>query len=322
MQRNPFFCTEIVHVASPWRRGKGLALAGLTAAALSFVAGEAPARAQSCDPTVTLPGFVPVQGPPTAFPDGRMSLTESNGFGSAEVGTFTNPQALPGLPGTVTASAGVLIDLAKVGAPFGSGDAVQLTLRVTDLSAVVMCTDTETIATNTFSVPSGHTQPLGCHFTQAHGAQGIYLATVELDANGGGLFNTADAAVQVMSPITLRLVALAPHDECTSGSALDPSCGSCIANVCAVDPFCCTINGGNWDTLCVGEVQSVCHSLECRGACPHAPCSTGAALPSTCNPAVQTICNQDAFCCNAAEGGSWDSICVGEVASISGDNCN
>jgi hypothetical protein len=45
------------------------------------------------------------------------------------------------------------------------------------------------------------------------------------------------------------------HDICTIGGPLTSTCDTCVAQICAVDPFCC--NNG-WDSLCRNEVGSVC----------------------------------------------------------------
>lgn len=50
------------------------------------------------------------------------------------------------------------------------------------------------------------------------------------------------------------------HTLCSTGAALVSGCdfplgSSCVANICAVDPYCCQ---GSWDRICVGEVESVC----------------------------------------------------------------
>ncbi len=45
------------------------------------------------------------------------------------------------------------------------------------------------------------------------------------------------------------------HDKCTSGSALTSGCDSCVTSICAADSYCCTTS---WDSICVGEVSSVC----------------------------------------------------------------
>jgi hypothetical protein len=45
------------------------------------------------------------------------------------------------------------------------------------------------------------------------------------------------------------------HSLCSTGSSLSASCDPCVADICAVDPFCCN---NSWDSLCVSQVSSVC----------------------------------------------------------------
>ncbi|KAI9356024.1 aspartic peptidase domain-containing protein, partial [Zopfochytrium polystomum] len=52
-------------------------------------------------------------------------------------------------------------------------------------------------------------------------------------------------------------------------------------------------------------------------SCAHSICSTGAKLTSSCDPCAAQIIAQDSFCGS----NSWDSVCVGEVASICGITC-
>ncbi len=52
-------------------------------------------------------------------------------------------------------------------------------------------------------------------------------------------------------------------------------------------------------------------------ACAHELCEEGGKLSSSCDPCVQQICAQDAYCCNTA----WDGVCVGQVASVCGQSC-
>ncbi len=52
--------------------------------------------------------------------------------------------------------------------------------------------------------------------------------------------------------------------------------------------------------------------------CTHSECSTGTKLKKTCDTCVGKICAADSYCCNTR----WDSICVGEVASICNATCN
>jgi len=54
------------------------------------------------------------------------------------------------------------------------------------------------------------------------------------------------------------------------------------------------------------------------GVCAHSKCVTGVALNvNDCDSCVGQICAADSFCCN----NSWDSACVGEVASICHQTC-
>lgn len=41
---------------------------------------------------------------------------------------------------------------------------------------------------------------------------------------------------------------ICPHTTYEEGTALSPTCGSCVTAVCSVDPFCCT---AQWDPACV-----------------------------------------------------------------------
>ncbi|HTN90611.1 MAG TPA: hypothetical protein VL242_43355 [Sorangium sp.] len=53
------------------------------------------------------------------------------------------------------------------------------------------------------------------------------------------------------------------HDLCEAGGALDPTCSSCVANVCDEDEgdsYCCTFD---WDASCTALSQ-----LRCGVACP------------------------------------------------------
>ena len=51
--------------------------------------------------------------------------------------------------------------------------------------------------------------------------------------------------------------------------------------------------------------------------CSHGICTAGIKLVSTCDPCATKICAVDSYCCNT----SWDSICVGEVASVCNQTC-
>jgi hypothetical protein len=51
--------------------------------------------------------------------------------------------------------------------------------------------------------------------------------------------------------------------------------------------------------------------------CAHDLCSTGVALTTTCDPCATKVCAADPYCCGTA----WDSICVGEIATVCGGSC-
>jgi hypothetical protein len=109
------------------------------------------------------------------------------------------------------------------------------------------------------------------------------------------------------------------HDECTQGGALDPSCGSCAADVCAADAYCCDGTNGAWDNICVNEASDIC-GLSCMGGgsvCAHDVCATGVKLADGCDSCVTDVCAQDPYCCDTA----WDSTCVGEAEQFCGITC-
>src|SRR5262249_32718874 len=104
---------------------------------------------------------------------------------------------------------------------------------------------------------------------------------------------------------------------------LTSSCDACAAKICAADSFCCS---NSWDSICVGEVASVCNQ-SCNGGgggggggstCTHSLCVSGVKLTSSCDSCAAQACAVDSFCCNV----KWDGQCVGEVASVCGDSCN
>jgi len=112
------------------------------------------------------------------------------------------------------------------------------------------------------------------------------------------------------------------HSDCTTGTKLVATCDPCVTKICAADSFCCNTS---WDSVCVGEVKSICGQT-CgapppppdAGTCTHSECTTGTKLVKTCDACVTKICTADAFCCST----TWDSICVSEVGSICGQTCN
>jgi hypothetical protein len=111
------------------------------------------------------------------------------------------------------------------------------------------------------------------------------------------------------------------HDKCATGAALKSGYGSCVASICAADPYCCSTA---WDGLCVSEARTNCGSLRCSesdGACAHSLCSAGGSLASGCDSAKAncsaTICATDSYCCTTA----WDFLCIQEVSTLCGKTC-
>jgi hypothetical protein len=110
------------------------------------------------------------------------------------------------------------------------------------------------------------------------------------------------------------------HDKCASGTALANGCEACVTSICKADSFCCN---NSWDSICVGEVQSVCGSYKCAasaGSCGHPLCTVGAKVTAGCDTGgcATKVCAADSFCCNV----SWDSLCVNEVTSVCAKSCN
>jgi hypothetical protein len=106
------------------------------------------------------------------------------------------------------------------------------------------------------------------------------------------------------------------HPLCSTGTKLTSTCDPCAGKICAQDSYCCNTL---WDSICVGEVTSICgQSCGTGGNCAHPICSTGAKLKKSCDPCATKICNADPYCCST----QWDSICVSEVSSVCGQTCN
>ncbi|HEX2692389.1 MAG TPA: S53 family peptidase [Kofleriaceae bacterium] len=105
------------------------------------------------------------------------------------------------------------------------------------------------------------------------------------------------------------------HPICSTGGKLTESCDPCAQEVCAADSFCCN---NSWDSVCVGEVASICHQTCGGGTCAHAICATGSKLTASCDSCAAEICAADSFCCN----NKWDAQCVSEVSSVCHQSCN
>jgi hypothetical protein len=105
------------------------------------------------------------------------------------------------------------------------------------------------------------------------------------------------------------------HPICSGGAQLTTTCDPCAAEVCAADAFCCNTA---WDSICVGEVTSVCHQTCGSGPCEHALCVTGSKLTPSCDSCAGRICAADPYCCN----NTWDAQCVSAVVSLCHESCD
>jgi hypothetical protein len=97
------------------------------------------------------------------------------------------------------------------------------------------------------------------------------------------------------------------HSPCKTGGVLVPGCGpdACTAWICSVDSFCCNVE---WDSICVGEVGSVCQR---RCDCGQICVDGNAFYPDAC------LCTAEIFSVDPYCGQTWwDGICIGEVNSV------
>jgi len=101
-----------------------------------------------------------------------------------------------------------------------------------------------------------------------------------------------------------------------NGAVLNGGGGTCTPNctgkTCG-DDGC----GGTCGTCGSGQTCSPGGTCTGGGSCTHALCSTGTKLTTSCDPCAAQICAVDSFCCN----NTWDSQCVGEVASVCHQTC-
>lgn len=80
--------------------------------------------------------------------------------------------------------------------------------------------------------------------------EGTYWVYAEVTDGG--------TTVGVWSPGTLSFIPnpVCAHPLCQQGAKLNAAvCDPCAAQICAVDSYCCTTA---WDSICVGEVASIC----------------------------------------------------------------
>jgi hypothetical protein len=125
------------------------------------------------------------------------------------------------------------------------------------------------------------------------------------------------------------------HSPCVTGGPLDPTCSTCVQNVCSFDPFCCNIA---WDSICVNEAKNTCGAgtcttcgngtcepgetaescpADCKPACAHDVCDAGPPLDPACDDCATDVCATDPFCCTVF----WDRVCVEESNTVCGKTC-
>lgn len=116
------------------------------------------------------------------------------------------------------------------------------TLRSTDSADFMsaLCVETDDGPNRTATDPE----------TPAPGEVFYYLVRSDNDCPGSGPLGDGNGAPREGA----ECVACA-HDTCDIGPALDPSCDPCVDQICQEDPYCCDTY---WDSVCVGEVESVC----------------------------------------------------------------
>ncbi len=100
------------------------------------------------------------------------------------------------------------------------------------------------------------------------------------------------------SPGTVSFVPnpVCAHPVCQQGAKLNaPVCDPCAAQICAVDSYCCTTA---WDSICVGEVASVC----------------GQTCPSATSLDATVVARGGRLTITGAGFGAGTTVTVGEVA--------
>jgi hypothetical protein len=110
-----------------------------------------------------------------------------------------------------------------------------------------------------------------------------------------------------------------PHDPCTTGAPLDPSCSPCVMEICSkLNHRSCCDSNGMWSAACVTEVAVTCGSYACLSPnCAHEECKTGGPLDPSCDPCVAFVCSIDPRCCSTG----WDAFCKQDVDSAPVQYC-
>lgn len=95
------------------------------------------------------------------------------------------------------------------------------------------------------------------------------------------------------------------HDACVAGGPLMESCDACVADICAVDGFCCEVA---WDWFCVSEAEAFC-GVTCPAVCGDGMCNASEGCSS---------CPQDCGDCPVCGDGLCDA---GEACSSCPQDC-
>jgi hypothetical protein len=104
------------------------------------------------------------------------------------------------------------------------------------------------------------------------------------------------------------------HDVCTPGEPLSPECDPCVAEVCALDDFCCTMG---WDEQCALGAAQVC-GAPCDGGGPgDPPPDDPPPGGDECEACIGELCNYDPYCCEV----EWDQQCDAEAYELCGGVC-
>jgi hypothetical protein len=141
-----------------------------------------------------------------------------------------------------------------------------------------------------------------------------------------------DACADVAGQVCLSCGGTIPECVGTSGDCCEANgtvgCdnGSCCANICTADPFCCATT---WDQICADAANIACAVCIAPEICfeSNEACLEPHDTPACENPACcGEVCNEDTFCCDI----EWDEACVdiaNDIASCQGgsgndnDNC-
>jgi hypothetical protein len=104
----------------------------------------------------------------------------------------------------------------------------------------------------------------GAPTTTGAGAGTTSASSGSTSSGSGGTTSSASSTSATSSSSTGG--GTCAHDVCTEGVALTFGCGDpCVDTVCNSDPFCCDMQGGSWDSLCVDGADQLCGACTMTG---------------------------------------------------------